>query len=322
MTTYNNTLAGLGVALIALVSLVFPLSLVKAADLGDSYDYFVPDSGDFGSSYDYFVPDSDFGSSYDYFVPDSNYGSGSSFGGGSGSSFGGFGGSSGGSSANQQYRTQYYPQYFPPQPAPKPVASNTTNNTCVNNSCNTSYTDNSIVDNSIKISESFNTVVKEEKKGKRHVEECPQYGYGYNGGYNDYGYGYNEYQYGNGYGYDQYNYGYNDCYQYQAGVYNPPVYNTTPYVTLSSVPYTGLELGPMGEVLYWAFLVLWCLGAAYLIVVKRVQNKLVSALNGFLFGTATTTYTTHTVTKAPVAAAKVEIVEEGIDPFIASQIKR
>jgi hypothetical protein len=67
----------------------------------------------------------------------------------------------------------------------------------------------------------------------------------------------------------------------------PPVYptNPTPYVTLSEVPYTGLDLGPIGTVVYWAFLVLWCLLAAYLIIVKRVQNKLASSIKKFLFGT-------------------------------------
>ena len=40
------------------------------------------------------------------------------------------------------------------------------------------------------------------------------------------------------------------------------------------MPYTGLELGFWGTIAYWGFLVLWCLIAAYLIVVKKVQNKI------------------------------------------------
>ncbi len=56
----------------------------------------------------------------------------------------------------------------------------------------------------------------------------------------------------------------------------PPVYqNPVPYVTLSAVPYTGLDLGPVGTALYWGFLVLWCLGAAYLI---RGQARAYDAL--------------------------------------------
>ena len=58
----------------------------------------------------------------------------------------------------------------------------------------------------------------------------------------------------------------------------PLAYNSAPYVSLSAVPYTGLDLGPVGTVFYWGFLILWCLAAAYLIVVKRVQNKILSWL--------------------------------------------
>jgi hypothetical protein len=35
-------------------------------------------------------------------------------------------------------------------------------------------------------------------------------------------------------------------------------------VYLSEIPYTGLDLGPVGTVVYWTLLVLWCLAAAYL----------------------------------------------------------
>lgn len=129
---------------------------------------------------------------------------------------------------------------------------------------------------------------------------------------------------------------YQGQYQYQAQYQQPPYqptcytncypqrpvsYNTTPYVTLSSLPYTGLDLGPVGEVLYWTFLVLWCLAAAYLIAVKRVQNKVVSALNSFLFGSKAVVATAAPAPRA-TAAASAPLVEEGIDPFIASQIKR
>src|SRR3989344_7218486 len=56
----------------------------------------------------------------------------------------------------------------------------------------------------------------------------------------------------------------------------PIAYNNrpAPYVTLSAVPYTGLDLGPWGTAMYWGFLVLWCLIAAYLIAVKKIQNKI------------------------------------------------
>src|SRR3990167_10009817 len=78
-------------------------------------------------------------------------------------------------------------------------------------------------------------------------------------------------------------------YTQPAPVYTPPVYvpaqrpiayNNAPYVTLAAVPYTGLELGFWGTIAYWGFLVLWCLIAAYLIVVKKIQNKIAAWFTG------------------------------------------
>ncbi|HYF12963.1 MAG TPA: hypothetical protein VD928_01530, partial [Candidatus Paceibacterota bacterium] len=96
-----------------------------------------------------------------------------------------------------------------------------------------------------------------------------------------------------------------------------------PYVTLSQTPYTGLELGPMGTAAYWAFLVLWCLYAAYLIAVKRVHMSIYRWYSKVLFG--------DTVVMAPVARqtfatnistpARVQ-TNDSIDPFIQSQINR
>lgn len=110
----------------------------------------------------------------------------------------------------------------------------------------------------------------------------------------------------------------------------PITYNAQPYVTLASVPYTGLELGPVGTALYWGFLVLWCLIAAYLIAVKKVQNTLVawfagSNKNSHSTHTASTPTThAHTSQAAPrktVASAPASQFD-GIDPFIQSQINR
>jgi len=80
--------------------------------------------------------------------------------------------------------------------------------------------------------------------------------------------------------------------------YVPP---TTPYITLSSVPYTGLELGPVGTALYWSFLVFWALFAAYLIVVKRVQNRIYASTKSLLFGT-----------ESEVAAAHAHVAHEDV----------
>lgn len=95
----------------------------------------------------------------------------------------------------------------------------------------------------------------------------------------------------------------------------------TPYVTLSQVPYTGLDLGPVGTALYWAFLVAWCVFAAYLIAIKRVHMSIYRWYNGMLFSTDTTAHTAvgHT---AVSAAASAPVAHDAIDPFVLSQINR
>lgn len=115
----------------------------------------------------------------------------------------------------------------------------------------------------------------------------------------------------------------NDC--RNCGVsYNPPVYYPqAPYVSLAQVPYTGLELGTTGTILYWSFLVIWCLVAAYLIVVKRVQNTLLAKLNAFLFGDAPVTSTsTRSYVKYTAPVATAEKKTDAADDFILSQVFR
>jgi len=53
--------------------------------------------------------------------------------------------------------------------------------------------------------------------------------------------------------------------------YIPPVaYNVptppTPNVSLSQIPYTGFDFGPLGDSLYWLALVAFALSAAYLLL--------------------------------------------------------
>ena len=109
--------------------------------------------------------------------------------------------------------------------------------------------------------------------------------------------------------------------------YQPRVAYNNPGISLAAVPYTGLDLGPWGTAVYWGFLVLWCLIAAYLIAVKKVQNKFAT----WLFGsTALTTggatpvaaKTAQVAPKAAVMETKIAPQFAGIDPFIASQISR
>jgi hypothetical protein len=44
--------------------------------------------------------------------------------------------------------------------------------------------------------------------------------------------------------------------------------NPNSYVYLSQIPYTGLDLGPVGTVVYWLGLILWCLALTYLALFK------------------------------------------------------
>ncbi len=81
-------------------------------------------------------------------------------------------------------------------------------------------------------------------------------------------------------------------YAYEAPVYVPPPApyippTQAPSVTLSQMPYTGLDLGVAGTLAYWGFLVLWAMLAAYLLIVKRVQNALAEQLGNILFGKPT-----------------------------------
>ncbi len=123
--------------------------------------------------------------------------------------------------------------------------------------------------------------------------------------------------------------------------YNTPTYNTCttcgcpgypscyrptpqPYVTLAAVPYTGLDLGTVGTALYWGFLVLWCLLAAYLIAVKKIQNRIAH----WFVGSAPVAKTTHVAAApaepkaAPAAAPTQAPAHSGIDPFVLSQVNR
>ena len=126
---------------------------------------------------------------------------------------------------------------------------------------------------------------------------------------------------------------YPNCYKYNPVVYNNP---TTPYVTLSQVPYTGLELGPVGTALYWGFLVLWAFFIAYLLVVKRVQTSVYRSLNSFLFGAPAATASDNLAPqKSSVSLSRQgqglhqtfalqgsPAQETGVDSFITAQINR
>ncbi len=107
-----------------------------------------------------------------------------------------------------------------------------------------------------------------------------------------------------------------------------PVYrnSNTPYITLSQVPYTGLELGPIGQVIYWSFLVLFSLFGAYLIVVKRAHTAVARGLKSALFGSDEHTTGAHEVveqhTHEEVIETPAPANTDTTDEFILSQINR
>ncbi len=107
-----------------------------------------------------------------------------------------------------------------------------------------------------------------------------------------------------------------------------------PYITLSQVPYTGLDLGPVGTILYWSFLVFWCLFMAYVLVIKRVHYRLARSLKGFLYGTDEEEEEEDTIETIPAhapmghhplpTASTFASAPQGdeIDEFILSQVHR
>jgi hypothetical protein len=132
--------------------------------------------------------------------------------------------------------------------------------------------------------------------------------------------------------YTEPNYTYPSTYTYTQplAIYGVPtaVVSSGPSVSLSQLPYTGLELGFWGTIAYWGFLIFWCVVAAYLIAVKRVQNTLAHKVKVFLFGESVKpaqSHGVHPVTHGHNLPPKVQaqIVKEVIDPtddFILSQI--
>jgi hypothetical protein len=313
MANINTMTQKFGIALAVLFSIAFvAVATPVQAEGGYGYDYSVVDSMPSDSwgydysvvdsmpsdswGYDYTVVDSPSSWGYDYTVLDSYPTYGSSYG---GSSFGGFGGfsmpfSTMGGGGNHQSQSQSQGQ----------SQSQSSTNTNVNNNVitiNQPVAQTPVYPQPVCPSGTTgywpNCVYPQPPQ----YDICPNipgiqttlpYGYYIQNGY---------------------------CYQ----TITSPVYPITPYVTLSQVPYTGYELGPVGTALYWGFLVLWCLIAAYLIAVKKVQNKVAA----WFTGSSPTPSHAHVAHSAPVAhaprvSAPVALRYTGIDPFIQSQINR
>lgn len=306
MTQTINKFGVGSIAFAALMLLVLPLSFAKADDSGYySADYSYPDTS---SSYDYSYPDTTTSSSYDYSYPDqTSYATPSYSTGGYGTtgySTGGY--STGGYMTGGGYST---PVYSTPSniyaPTNTTVTDNTTTNTCTGNSCNTNITNPApVINNNNVVANYSQPVAPNNNAFANYTQQYCQSGYSGT---------------------------YPNCYiNQQPIVYQqPPVaYNNTPYVSLTQVPYTGLDLGFWGSIAYWGAFVFFALFAAYLIAIKRVQNNIAAYLKSVLFGSEeedTESLVPVTIDSAPAAPAPVVVATTNgdvIDSFIMSQINR
>jgi len=307
MTQSIKKISGIGsIALVALMVLALPLSFAKADGFDGGFDTIDTSYGaDFGGGYDTY--DTSYPSNYGYDTIDTSYPYSNGYDtvdtsypsyGSTGYSTGGY--STGGYSTGGGYMIGT-PAYHTPVVVPS-APSNTTvttnNNTCTNNSCN--HDDHSVVNiqNPAPVINNNNVVANYAPTPAPSYptqQYCPV---GYYGTYPN-------------------------CYRQMAQVV---AYGSAPYVSLSQVPYTGLDLGFWGTIAYWGFMVAFALFAAYLIAVKRVQNSIANWLKEFLFGTdevaapAQRQTSFSTVVTAPAAPAPHN--SDAIDPFILSQINR
>ncbi len=295
--------AGVAVFALAFVSLTLvaaPMA-AHAADLdgGEDYGYSYGSSDDYGYSYGspaYESAPEDYG--YSYGSPaDQDYG----YSYGSTPSYSPYGYSTSGYSTGGYSTGGGYSYSTPVYHAPTPSYSNTNvnTNTCTNNSCNND--DHSVV-NISNPAPIINNVVANYGGTQVQTQYCAS---GYSGTYPN-------------------------CYINRTPVvYQQPIaYAATPYVSLSQVPYTGLDLGFWGTIAYWGAFVLFALVVAYLVAIKRVQNTIALKLKHFLFGTADESEEVVVTTSAPATVRQVAYAtaaqssEDVIDSFILSQVNR
>ncbi|MFZ2886310.1 MAG: hypothetical protein WA021_00645 [Minisyncoccia bacterium] len=111
-------------------------------------------------------------------------------------------------------------------------------------------------------------------------------------------------------------YGYNgqqaSC---QTTVYGNTAIPTTPYVSLTQIPYTGFDLGPIGNAMYWVGLAVFAMGAAYLATYYVPQ--LLTAQAGAFAGIRTRAYAPVVAPKAPLLLEK-EAQAANVAPIVAS----
>ncbi len=222
-----------------------------------------------------------------------------------------------------------------PQPTPTNTTVNTNTNTCLYNICNTSYTDNSI-------NGSFNTntapvyvatpqpivqyVYPQNYQTYSQAPFCSiTIGQGYQAGMTNLTWSSsgassayispnvgsvnvsgttNIYSYGNAV-YTLTVSGPGGSYTCRTQSYIAPV-PTTPYVSLSQIPYTGFDFGTFGNALYWMGLLAFAVAGAYLVVYYQ-GGALALASN--MLGGRTVSYS-ETTTETVPAPVEVEVAHE------------
>ncbi|HWO07286.1 MAG TPA: hypothetical protein VNM40_01725 [Candidatus Paceibacterota bacterium] len=100
----------------------------------------------------------------------------------------------------------------------------------------------------------------------------------------------------------------------QTTVYASTYTPTTPYVSLTQIPYTGFDFGPIGNAMYWAGLAVFALGGAFLAV--YYIPSLIAGRSAFANSFATRQYTPVVVPKAPILLEKE--AEAKVAPIVES----
>jgi len=100
--------------------------------------------------------------------------------------------------------------------------------------------------------------------------------------------------------------------------YNPPVYQQ-PYVSLSQIPYTGFDLGPIGNAMYWAALASFAIAGAYLMVYYLPRLASGKAGRGDALAFATAMVPARRQKFAPVVAPMAPILVE--KQALAAEVK-
>lgn len=216
-----------------------------------------------------------------------------------------------------------YPTYPTPRPQPTPTTPSyvtTTTNTCVNNSCNTSYVDNSI-------NGSFNTAPIYQATPQPIIQYVQPIaapycvitiGQGYQTGMVSLSWSStgatsayitpnignvnvngstNIYAYGNAV-YTLTVTGQGGTYTCRTQSYIAPQAPATPYVSLSQIPYTGFDFGTFGNAMYWLALLSFAVAGAYLVV--YYQGGALALAGNMLGGNRSVSYSETTVESTPV----------------------